>query len=268
MMPCAELRCCTRLLIALALAAGCLPSQSAGEDRDDEKPKPPRTKTPAIVLTSVVDLRAAANRDGFVLRYGVKHADVEKLRAAVSNIARVVLLHETRRKARYVGRSCNVRVIGTTANAPAVIALSFKRGGFFGKRQVQTRNNVAVIGAAVARSLFQGIDPVGRNVRIGPNYFLVTGVLKPTGARKNEADFDSAVFIPLTTMQSRVNLDNLDVSRKAGTFTARQVELTQVLIAVPVKTAIRETAESIREYFEKFHKAKDVEVGLTVSGKR
>lgn len=263
-----ERRRSLRFALGLALFGLTVPSQCAGDDGDEkeQKPKPPRTIQPAILLTSVPGRPVAGA--GFVQRYGIKHADVERIQASLANVASVVPLREVLREARFADRRLNVRVIGTMTNAAAVMTLSFQRGAFFEKREVQTRNNVAVIGAGVARSLFPGTNPVGRNVRVGPNYFLIVGVLKPTKAGPKEADFDSAIFVPLTTLRSRLNLDNLDVSRRQGTFSVKQVELTQVLITVRANKSIEDTAESVREYFRIFHKkTKDVEITV-IGGKR
>jgi putative ABC transport system permease protein len=70
---------------------------------------------------------------------------------------------------------------------------------------------VAVIGPAVARSLFAGVDPVGRTTRIGALEFEVIGVAQPRGIDPLGNDLDDFVAIPFQTAIRRVhNLNYVD----------------------------------------------------------
>ena len=70
---------------------------------------------------------------------------------------------------------------------------------------------MAVIGPAVARSLFAGVDPVGRTTRIGALEFEVIGVAEPRGIDPLGSDLDDFVAIPFQTAIRRVhNLNYVD----------------------------------------------------------
>ena len=60
---------------------------------------------------------------------------------------------------------------------------------------------VAVIGASVASSLFPGLDPIGRTVRVEGHPFQVVGTLAPKGKMLGR-DQDLVVFIPFKTFYS------------------------------------------------------------------
>ncbi|HWR07371.1 ABC transporter permease [Sporomusa sp.] len=95
-------------------------------------------------------------------------------------------------------------VQGTTPEFMDVRNLSVQSGSFITNDDVDTRNRVAVIGSTVASSLFDNINPVGQQVRIGNAPFTVIGVLESKGQSAGGQDQDDMVIIPLTTAQERM----------------------------------------------------------------
>ncbi len=77
-----------------------------------------------------------------------------------------------------------------------------QRGGrFLNRLDVEQRRRVAVLGDELATLLFpDGVDPVGRRVRVGETPFLVVGVMRPKtqNSSYNSRDEDR-IFIPATT---------------------------------------------------------------------
>ena len=77
-------------------------------------------------------------------------------------------------------------------------------GAFLTERDVDSAAAVCVLGATVARELFQTSDPIGERIRISNIPFEVIGVLEPKGANMVGEDQDDVIFMPYLTLQKRI----------------------------------------------------------------
>ena len=92
----------------------------------------------------------------------------------------------------------SMQLIGVGSNYPETNYLEMAQGRFFNEYEVQRRRNVVVLGAAPAETLFPNIDPVGKQIRVGPEEFTVLGVLtkRPSLLGGNPDEF---AVIPIST---------------------------------------------------------------------
>jgi len=113
---------------------------------------------------------------------------------------------------RWEGLNRATGLSGTTAEGLRIRNIRARAGRLFDDTDDREQNRVAVIGpAVVARSLFQGVDPVGRITRIGGLEFEVIGVAEPRGIDPLGNDLDDFVVIPFQTAIRRVhNLNYVD----------------------------------------------------------
>jgi putative ABC transport system permease protein len=97
-------------------------------------------------------------------------------------------------------RTKSISVMGVTENFAAVNFVKLEHGRFIVPSEVQNRRQVVVLGQTPYESLFPGIDPIGKRVRVGPREYTVIGVL---GKRPNMGGLaqgaDDFVVIPYTT---------------------------------------------------------------------
>jgi macrolide transport system ATP-binding/permease protein len=95
---------------------------------------------------------------------------------------------------------------GTT---PAYLAIRdwqyMDEGEMFSDRDVSAASKVCVIGKTLARELFQGESPVGRDVRVRNVALRVVGVLGRKGGSMMGMDQDDILIAPWTTMKFRVS---------------------------------------------------------------
>jgi putative ABC transport system permease protein len=72
-------------------------------------------------------------------------------------------------------------------------------GRFFTEQDIQTTNNIAVLGMDAAEKLFKFTNPIGKEVEIDGNRFTVIGVLDAKGESLGQS-MDNLCLIPLLTM--------------------------------------------------------------------
>jgi putative ABC transport system permease protein len=133
-------------------------------------------------------------------------------------------------------RSKVLAVLGATENFANINFLGLEAGRFFTEAEVSRRRNVVVLGQTPYDALFrqEGIDPVGKRVRVGPVEYTVIGVV---GKRPSAGGFDLGqndfVVIPETTYRKQFGIQ---VFRRGG-FTHQSV----LIAAAPRTDTARES---------------------------
>jgi putative ABC transport system permease protein len=113
-------------------------------------------------------------------------------------------------------RSKLLAVLGATENFANINFLDLEAGRFFTAAEVSRRRNVVVLGQTPYEALFrkEGIDPVGKRVRVGAIEYTIVGVV---GKRPSAGGFDLGqddfVVIPETTYRKQFGIQ---VFRRGG----------------------------------------------------
>ena len=98
----------------------------------------------------------------------------------------------------------NSRITGTTPEFFAIRNWVFAEGQSFTAEDQRLGRRVAVIGATVATELFGEQAPLGMTFRINGLPFQVVGLLESKGQGFDGRDQDDAIFIPITTAESKL----------------------------------------------------------------
>ena len=95
-------------------------------------------------------------------------------------------------------------IYGTTPAWLDVREWGLAQGDMFTERDVRNASKVCVLGQRLVRELFQGENPIGKEVRVQNVSFRVVGVLTAKGANMMGMDQDDVLLAPWTTIKFRV----------------------------------------------------------------
>jgi putative ABC transport system permease protein len=128
----------------------------------------------------------------------------------------------------------NTRITGTEPQFFDIKVWAFQEGAAFSQADVESANNVAVIGETVRKNLFGATDPLGQTIRVNNLPFKVVGVLDLKGTSPMGEDQDDTIVMPVTTVQKKMNgqtwLRWIMVSAVSGEASyAAQKQITAVL---------------------------------------
>ncbi|MEC9364268.1 MAG: ABC transporter permease [Pseudomonadota bacterium] len=103
------------------------------------------------------------------------------------------------------GANWTTQVQGTTPAYFAIRNWDVALGTLFTESDVASAAKVVLLGRTVADELYgAGSDPLGQTVRVRNAPFTVVGVLQSKGQSGWGRDNDDAVFVPVSTYQSRI----------------------------------------------------------------
>ena len=100
------------------------------------------------------------------------------------------------------GENMNARITGVTVEYMQAYNFNVASGSFFTPYDYQRGAKAVVLGANVAETLFEGVDPIGQQMRMGNNVVRVIGVLESKGAGIGSPD--DSTLIPLSALQQMV----------------------------------------------------------------
>ncbi|MEK6281123.1 MAG: ABC transporter permease [Acidobacteriota bacterium] len=128
--------------------------------------------------------------------------DVEALRREAPSIAGVSPIHrKLAATARYQDKQTDTPILlGVTPYYEFVHSQYTARGRFIKDLDMDSRDNVAVIGVDVARALFPYEDAVDKGIRINGNPYRVIGVMEPLGSFFGQSR-DNSIFVPISTFE-------------------------------------------------------------------
>ncbi len=141
--------------------------------------------------------------------------------------------------------STSIDVLATDTDIFKVYDWQFESGRPFTEREVDTYAQVAVLGATVAETIFNDIDPLGKTVIFDDIPFTVIGIIKKSGQGGWGFDMDEGTLIPYTTGKVKMNTGWSSQDRRA---------LDRVIIRVKDINTIENTKEAISNAVRNTHR--------------
>ena len=202
----------------------------------------------------------------YVLQYGLTYTDIKRIKSTIPGVTVVVPGRIMREYVWNISRRMDCEIMGTVPWYPQMRNHHVARGRFFTDKEMDDKANVCVLGAGMVQSLFPLDSPLGKDVRVGGDYYEVIGVMEPIGksVQQSDATQDNTkaaadrMFIPLETAKTRYG----EILRKirSGSFEQERVQLHEVTVKVNKLEQVVPVAEAIKQVMERNHKKKDYDI--------
>ena len=179
------------------------------------------------------DSEQASGMDVYrAIGYGLKYKDAVRIRAlwpqAIAE--QVVSVRETPKDLRHGSYWTSRIVLGVPPEYLDVMSMKLEEGSWISSLDDERQENVTVLGASAARTLFPLENPLGQSVQAGADRFTVIGVLDYLGRDAGPAGVpvDECIFVPITTSRRRFG-DEI-TKRSAGSQERTRVELSEIKV--------------------------------------
>ncbi len=169
----------------------------------------------------VAILPGAADDDGPpASTYGIvvttmKNGDLEALRKK-SNVPHAVAVSgyvSGNNVVQYKSYDKSLTFQGVSADMLDVEGSNIAFGRFFTSAEDESLARVVVLGAKIAKDIFDNEDMLGKKIKIGSQSFRVVGIMEERGATF-AANYDESIYIPLQTAQKNIlGIDYLNFIR-------------------------------------------------------
>ena len=167
--------------------------------------------------TNIITIKPGIKKTRHVSSDNVKTlvlSDAEAIEARIPLITGVAAQVYRSAQLKYGNKNINTTVRGTGKQYLKISNFNLDKGLYFSNEEVHSIRRVAVLGSTVVKNLFDDVNPIGKEIKVDGNNYLVIGSTEPKGAL-SWFDPDDQIFIPVTTAQKRLfgidNIQSIDV---------------------------------------------------------
>ena len=179
---------------------------------------------------------------------GLSLQDAEAILAILPTVEKVAPQAEIEVEAKYEDKSNKITLVGVTPDFQSVVSFIPDRGAFLTDDQYAKDLRVCVLGADVARTLFPVDEPIGKQVKLGDQWFEVVGTMgnkalfTETVGQLAARNLNQDVYIPLSTFLRRFTKEEKLAS-----------PLNQLTVRIQDSSRLMESAAVIRRLLERRH---------------
>lgn len=105
----------------------------------------------------------------------------------------------------------DVFVMGTTFNYVDIVDFEVAQGRYHSQEDDLYRRPVAFIGETLRETFFEGVDPLGKEIKVGPTKYTVIGVAKKQGAMFGQ-NRDNFVILPMSSFTKQFGFQEFGFS--------------------------------------------------------
>ncbi|MDA0322577.1 MAG: ABC transporter permease [Verrucomicrobia bacterium] len=206
----------------------------------------------SVKPTEVETARAGQQTSRSILGYGITEVDARQI-AAISPESSVSVAHRVNQKIYSEGARVDADVLGVAPQYFNLFGSELLAGMRLAEMHEMLRHTVAVVTPDVAASL-RGIGgAVGKEIKIGPKYFRVIGVMSVPGRTAG-----GTVFLPYAT--ARAMFGTSTYKWESGSFEATRTEIGRLVVHTEHEDAVPGLAQAVARVLEMNHQTEDVSV--------
>lgn len=136
--------------------------------------------------------------------------ELDELQKRSNTIESSAFMFSVRRNAYYKNNSMEeIPVVAVSHDYPDVMTLDLQAGRYFTETESNGGRNIAIIGSDIAENLYQGLDPVGRKIKIFGRKLNVIGVMVKEGESVFGDSRDNYVLIPVKYASNVLDVRNI-----------------------------------------------------------
>lgn len=215
-----------------------------------------------IIIRSVKPPDANTAPRAMLNVYGLTSSDFRKIES-IPSIANIVSTWEAQEEIWYLNKSTPGRIVGATPDYAETTNMRVEKGGrFLNEVDMDRSKSVVVIGSSIKNTLFAGVNPIGKDIKVKSNYFTVIGVVEAKIFSKGTESFAAEdinfdVYLPLSTTRGFFG----EITLIRNNFWDRTwVEFHRFIVRVEDSNKIVTTSALINKILESTHKKPDFEI--------
>ncbi|MFC1693219.1 ABC transporter permease [Candidatus Latescibacterota bacterium] len=195
-----------------------------------------------IPITDEADIQQRTSKS-----VGLTWADARAVRELNPLVETTVPMREISKNILYENVRNKTSIVGTTPEYMPVMNYFPLEGSFFTYRDVEEERRVCILGYGIKRDLFYFRDALGKNVKIGDQWYTVIGVMEEKAVSSSResnipaSDMNQNVYIPITTMLKRYSRD------------VNESEINRIIARSPDVSRIQEAANILKNTLERRH---------------
>ncbi len=139
-------------------------------------------------------------------RVELTYEDALTLKKEVKYITKLSPLIAASAKAKYKDENFTKQILGTGGDFQEVVSMYVEFGRFINDIDSKHRKKICVIGVEIVEDLFKGKDPIGEEIRLNNEAFMVVGVMEKKGSFLG-ANQDDFILIPFETALALLGKD-------------------------------------------------------------
>jgi putative ABC transport system permease protein len=199
---------------------------------------------------------------GALSNYGLTYADVMRIEQLFPTVKMKVPSRIIVQKVRVNEIQIRANIVGTLPSWLNNSGKLVTAGRFILPEDVEDTANVCVLDEKTARELFPLDNPLGNNIRVGQQIYVVVGLLHDSRTVDKDKKGSQAVqdiYIPLTSASRRFG--EIEVKDDgSGSRSMEQVELHQIIVIAPDSDVVIPLAAAVKSMLVNYHKKNDFEV--------
>lgn len=194
--------------------------------------------------------------------YGLTSSDFRKI-VSIPSIENIVSTWEMQEEIWYLNKSTPGRIVGTTPEYAETTGMRVEEGGrFLNGVDMDMSKSVVVIGSSIKNTLFAGVNPIGKEIKVKSSYFTVVGVVEAKIFSKatesfvaEDINFD--IYLPLSTARGFFG----EITLIKNNFWDRTwIEFHRFIVKIRDTNQIVATSSLIDQILESNHKKVDYEI--------